>query len=79
MPSYQATASKPGTGGQPDLFVSHEFEAPDTAAAMAQADTWSTSDSVVSSGPTSIRLYAGKVLLFERSAPNGTWEKVNRS
>jgi hypothetical protein len=74
MPSYQVTASKPGADGKLELFASREFEATNTIAAMAAADFWSTSKSVISSGPTSIRLYAGKVLLCQRELPDGIWK-----
>jgi hypothetical protein len=79
MPSYRATASKAGTRGNADFFASHEFEAPDTVAAMAAADAWFASKSVVSSEPTHIHLYAGRVLLCERTSPDGAWEKVSRT
>ena len=72
MPSYHATASKPGADGKAEFFASHEFEAPDTA------DAWVTSESVVPPGQTSIRLYAGKMLLCKRVSPAGIWEKANR-
>jgi hypothetical protein len=75
MPSYQATASKPGADGKTEFFASHEFEAADTAAAMVAADAWFTSEGVVSPAPTSLRLYAGKVLLCERVSPDGIWKK----
>jgi hypothetical protein len=78
MPSYQATASKVGADGKTEFFASHEFEAPDTIGAMAAADAWSKSESLNSSGATSIRLYAGKVLLCERAPSSGTWEKASR-
>jgi hypothetical protein len=74
MPSYQVTASKVGADGKTELCASREFEASGTGAAMAAADAWSTSESVISSGPTSIRLYAGKVLLCERELPDGIWK-----
>jgi hypothetical protein len=74
MPSYQATASKAGADGKTELCPSREFEASGTGTAMAAADVWSTSASVVSSGPTSIRLYAGKVLLCQRELPDGIWK-----
>jgi len=78
MPSYQATATKADADGKTESFTSHEFEAPDTIGAMAAADAWSTSESVISSGATSFRLYAGKVLLCERTSSGGIWEEVNR-
>jgi hypothetical protein len=78
MPSYQVTASKPGADGKLELFASREFEATDTIAAMGAADFWSTSKSVISPGPTVVRLFAGKVLLCQRALPGGIWEKVNR-
>jgi hypothetical protein len=75
MPSYQATVSKPGADGEAEFFASHEFEAPDTLGAMAAADVWFRSETVISPGPASIRLYAGKVLICKRASPGGKWEK----
>jgi hypothetical protein len=69
MPSYQVTASRVGADAKTGFFASHEFEAANTIGAMAKADVWSRSESVNSPEPTSIRLYAGKVLLFERTSP----------
>jgi hypothetical protein len=74
MPSYQATASKSTEDGKNELLASREFEAPNTVGAMAATDAWLMSGSVISKGPTSIRLYAGKVLLCERALPNGAWK-----
>jgi hypothetical protein len=78
MPSYQATAGKLGADGKTELLASREFEATDTIAAMAAADFWSTSESLISPGPIVVRLFAGKVLLGQRELPGGMWEKVNR-
>ena len=78
MQSYQATVSKSGADGKTELVASREFEATDTQAAITAADAWSNSTSVLSSGPTSIRLYAGKVLLCERALPGGHWENMPR-
>jgi hypothetical protein len=78
MPSYQATASTVGADGKTELCASHEFEAPDTIGALALSDTWARSESQIAPGPISIRLYAGKVLLYERTSPGGVWGKVNR-
>jgi hypothetical protein len=77
MPSYQATASKSTDDGKNELLASREFEAPDTVGAMAAADAWLMLESVISQGPTSIRLYAGKVLLCERALPNGASKNAN--
>jgi hypothetical protein len=73
MPSYQATASKLGANGKTEFFASHEFEAVDTGAAMAAADAWF--EGATAPRSTSIRLYAGKVLLCERVSPVGAWKK----
>jgi hypothetical protein len=78
MPSYQATATRVGAEGKTEFFASHEFEAPDTIGALALSDTWARSESQISPGPISIRLYAGKVLLYERTSPGGVWGKINR-
>jgi hypothetical protein len=75
MPSYQATASKLGADGKTEFFASHEFEAVNTAAAMAAADAWFRSEGATAPKPTSIRLYAGKALLCERASPGGAWIK----
>jgi hypothetical protein len=75
MPSYQATATKAGVDGKTELIASYEFEASDTQAAKIAAEAWSSSETAISPGPTSIRLYAGKVLLCERASPGGIWNK----
>jgi hypothetical protein len=75
MPSYQVTASELVADGKTEFFACHEFEAVDTAAAMAAADAWFRSKGAVAPRPASIRLYAGKVLLCERAAPGGAWKK----
>ena len=78
MPSYQATAIKAGADGKTEMLASHEFEARDTPGARAAADAWAKSGTVTSSGSTSIRLYAGKVLISERALSGGVWEGARR-
>jgi hypothetical protein len=77
MPSYQATATKASVDGKTELVASYEFQASDTQAAEIAADAWSNSKPDITSRAPTIRLYAGKVLLRERS-PGGAWENVNR-
>ena len=74
MPSYQTTVSKTGTDGKPELVGSHEFEASNTAEALAKTDKWLNMKHLASSGATNVRLYAGKVLLSERALPTGSWK-----
>ena len=79
MPSYQTTAFKIGENEKTEMIASHEFEAPSTAVAKRIADDWSNTKAISSSGATIFKLYAGKVLLSERTWESNVWLDVKRS